>query len=190
LRELCWNELGAPRLLLCDVIQPPFAGSLFGGGQDVDLALIVRLLGAAGISCLDYSAWVFGREPMAVSAAGAEQTGVCMLSVQFAEERMVHVTARRLAGARSSLRIQVVAERGSATLELPRQVSWRSEQGRHTESLAVRYAKGRGVLKHFWHVVRGDTPPAADLKDAYRVFTWLRAAREKWVECRPTPLAD
>jgi predicted dehydrogenase len=189
LLELCQTEIGPARFLLCDEIRPSSRAQRPYSAACPDPDSIWRTLGDSGISCLDYGAWLLGDAPTAVSATGLGQEGIGMLIFQFGAERAIHMIGRRLPAARPALRLQVIGEQASATVKWRGLVSWTSRTGTHWQRLTRQRPRAELLLEHFWRVVREGETPVAGLPEAYRIFTWLRAAADSWVESRPVSLA-
>jgi predicted dehydrogenase len=195
LGSLFESELGAPRLLLCEVVRSEKVPLAFRIARMPDLGPVGGLLGGAGIALLDWCAELLGDEPLNVTARSLETIGFRSVFLEFADGRGVQIVRRSLtlpslpaAGGASSVRgwqgikhrptvrLQVQAERGSALVELPNQLSWCTQEGVKSHTLHGQRPLAQLLLVHFHEVVLGNVRPASTLADAYRVLRWLRLA--------------
>lgn len=177
LRALLESELGPARFVVCESVQPPARVSTVP-----DRRAPAALLGPRGIALVDWCLSLLGGEPVAVQASGLDTQELASLFLELADGRAVQVFRRRAPGARRSLRLEVIAERGSATVELPGQVLWTDQAGRHAHLLPKQRPVCQTLLERFFQVVREGQAPAPDLATAYQALRWLRAAGVSWAE--------
>jgi predicted dehydrogenase len=165
LAELQRERLGPVRLLLCDVARRR-PGAL-GSGL---LAWLLSLLSAA---------------PETVTAAGCDAAGLSSLTLEAAGGRALQLTAWHGPGTRPALRLHVVAERGQATLDAPRRLSWTDAAGAHALALPPGRPVEQLLLSCFHRVVVAGQPPWPSLEDVYRALGCLRAAaRSREAGCK------
>ena len=197
LRSLFETELGAPRLLLCEVVhsRPARAG---------ELSPVADLFGGAGIALLDWCAELLGGEPVNVATRSLKPIGFSSTFLEFAGGRGVQITRRHTVAhrsaakkgtvplrrggqspfSRSAVRLEVVAEHGSALVELPSEISWTTKEGFHSQTLRGQRPLAQSLLEHFREVLEGKAARAPTLEDAYRLLRWLRVAAQSLDEGR------
>ncbi len=176
LGELLAGPLGAARLVRVSAALPAGAGP--------------ALPSPALLPLLHLGATLLGEGPAGVLAADAGAAGGWGSALlDFAGGRAAQVTLWQAPpGTTGSCRVEVVAERGAATAELPDRLSWRDEAGRHL--LRLRGPSGAtAVLEQFLHALRAGQPPRPDFESACRAFAWRRAALQSLAEGRRVPTA-
>lgn len=181
LHRLFEAELGTPQLLECTVVrcgQPAHDHRT----PTVDVNPVAGLVGGSGIAMLDWCAGFLGSEPVNVTARSLEATRFSSLFLEFAGGRGVQLTHRY--GAVATVRLQVLAERGSALVKMPSRVSWITPKGFHSHTLRGQSPPAQVVLEHFRDVVQGSAAPEPTFADAYRVLRWLRVAARSREEGR------
>jgi predicted dehydrogenase len=156
LAEFQRELLGPVRLVVCD--------SASRRPQSPDSGLLAWLLS------------VLGAPPRAVTAAGNESAGLEALTLDAEGGRALQLMHRHGPGTRPALRVHVVAERGQATLEAPRRLSWTDADGTHTLTLPPGRPLAEVLLTHFYRVVTRGERPWPSLEDAHRALVCLRAA--------------
>jgi predicted dehydrogenase len=168
LAEFQRERLGPVRFLVCEA----------GGRRPVvDSGLVAWLLS------------LLGTPPRAVSAAGGESAGLSSLTLQAEGGRSLQLTSWHAPGARPGLRLHVVAERGQATLEAPRRLSWADAAGTHALALPPGRPAAEVLLAHFHRAAAHGRPPWPSLDDAYRALGCLRAAARSRAEGRRVELS-
>ncbi len=165
LRELLAERLGPARLVLAEAAQGP-----------VPLASTAGLLACAS----DLLAGAPVKFHPTVSVPG----GLTTLALEFDQERFVQITTYRAPGP-PGVRLQVVAERGTATVKLPNRLAWRDDTGRHAHTLPADRPLAHVLLDQFYQVVRAGREPDPGPELAYRLLGWMRAARDQ----APCPVA-
>jgi predicted dehydrogenase len=168
LAELRRERLGPVRLLLCDLVRRRPAAPDSGL-----VAWLLSLLGAA---------------PEAVTAAGSASAGLMSLTLEAAGGRALQLTTWHAPDARPGLRLRVVAERGQATLDAPRRLSWADAAGAHTLTLPAGRPAEEVLLTHFHRVAAEGQAPWPSLEDASRALGCLRAAARSREAGRKVPL--
>jgi predicted dehydrogenase len=126
----------------------------------------------------------FTGEPVSVLAAGREDGPLTNVFLDFGEGRAVQITRYQVPGGRGQVRLRIVAERGTASAELPGRVRWADGDGRHLQSLPVERPVVQVLLEQFYRVVREGQPPEPALDQAYRLLGWVRATRQSRAEGR------
>jgi predicted dehydrogenase len=181
------QTLGAGSALGAGLLTPPHRG------QPSETAL------------LDCCSALLPGDPVSVLATGREDDSLTTLLLEFEEHRAIQMMRypdsslnlhRRASsnkwgedesagpGSRSKVRLRVVAERGTASAELPRRVSWTDDEGRHLQTLSVDQPTVQVLLEQFYRVVREGEPPEPGLDQAYRLLHWTRAAQRSRAEGR------
>jgi len=194
LRSLFETELGAPRLLMCELVHSGQALARFNFARTPELSPVAGLVGSTGIALLDWCAGLLGGEPVNVTARSLEALGFGSLLLEFAGGRGVRLTRlpfilpsspaaegegwvrERGIADRPTVRLQAVAERGSARVELPYQISWATKTAFHSQAFRAQRPLAQLLLEHFRQVVQGSAALEPTLADAYRVLRWLRVA--------------
>jgi predicted dehydrogenase len=182
LRELLATDLGPPRLLVCDYVQPwrrtlPAAANRRDGAPDAFTAAL-----------LEWCSSLIEGLPERVVAADLGKGELQTLFLRYADERGIQLTCRPGLGLRGGVRLQVSAAHGVAGVELPNRLAWSDSRGEHTLTLRARPPVADQWLEAFWQVVRGGALPQPRVQDSYRVLGWLRAARRSAAEGREIAL--
>jgi predicted dehydrogenase len=182
LRELIATKLGPPRLLLCDWSSPA------NRDGESSARLWAGILGRVGVVLADWCATVLGSEPQTVRAVGAEEAGWGCVVLECAGRQRIQITCHTGPGVARALRLQLVAERGSAIVEVPERVCWSTAAGHYSYALAGHRPLTSRLLEHFWQVVRAGATPEPTFEEAYRARGWLRAAAASHAEGCPVSL--
>ncbi len=164
LRELLIHRLGAARLVRADWSMTPARD---GAPRDLLSSPIVLPLLAG-------CAWLLDDRPRSVWTINGEGDSFLTLVLRFGGGRLAQVTLWTAAG-RAPGRFEVVAESGTATAELPRQLRWRDADGQHGQRLPPRSVE-QSALERFILALRAGQPLRPSFEDAYQALTWLRAA--------------
>jgi predicted dehydrogenase len=180
LRSLFETDLGAPRLLLCNVASRH--APCRPRARVPEYSPLAALFGGSGIPLLDWCAGLLGDEPQNISARVLQAIGFSSLFLEFSGGRGVQLTRRP--GELPALRLEILAERGSALVDFPHRVSWATRDGLHSSALRGRPPLARLLLEHFRDVVQGRTAPQPTFDEAYRVLRWLRVADRSRDEVR------
>jgi predicted dehydrogenase len=207
LRTLFKNSLGAPQLLCCDVVR-------FGPSEHpsmLEQSPVLDLVGDTGIALLDWCAGLLGGEPLNVMARSLEKGRFSTLFLEFADRRGVQLTRRchgpEIAGmarlrrrrrtkaakpwhaAGPGIRLQILAERGSAVVELPSQLSWSTHEVFGYHASHGELSPTQLLLIYFHEVVQGKAALQPTFADAYRVLRWLRVAVRSRDQGRLLPIS-
>jgi predicted dehydrogenase len=174
LRELLIHRLGPARLVRADWCVAPMRDLL---SSPVVLPLLA--------GC----AWLLDDKPRSVWTIDGEGASFVTVVLRFAGERLAQVNLWTAAAGRAPGRFEVVAETGTATAELPRQLRWRDADGQHGQRLPPRSMEQSG-LERFILVLRAGQPPRPSFEDAYQALTWLRAAARSRAEGRRIELTE
>jgi predicted dehydrogenase len=174
LMELLASGLGEPQLVFCEhrVTVPEKNGG--AAGRSAPTA------DEAAQYMADWFRFVFGCEPLAVQSilAAPEQPGPCpgfeTLVARFDDARAAKGTVRRFlhpkwteaAQFRPPPAFQVVAQRGMAYLDMPGDVTWFDESGRHDESLELERPLGEMLSDRFYRTVIHGLKASPGLRDA------------------------
>ena len=191
LRELIATRLGPPQLLFChrrlqpDV--PPRQNS-----SDRSRSEFIELI--------DWCRYVVNREPISVTSTAYlkdADTPYRCLSLAFPEtSKCPAVTAQISCGNyirstwheavsfRPPSAMQICCERGIAFVDLPSNLVWFDDAGRHMESLDTELPVGEQLLRQFHRTVTSLIRNMSDLNDAYRAATIFSAAIESEREGR------
>jgi predicted dehydrogenase len=174
LRELLTHRLGQARLVRVDGSAAPAPGS--------DL-----LADAAVLPMLAACAWLLDDTPRSVWTFAGDRASFVTLMLRFGGERLAQVNLWTATAGRTPPRFELVAETGTATAELPRQLRWRDADGQHGQRLPPRSAE-QNALERFILALRGGQPVRPSFEDAYQALTWLRAAARSRSEGRSISL--
>ncbi len=166
LRQLLANDLGPARLLVCDLTLP-----LNGRSKDAS-----SLLGSAGTALVDWCAGLLDTAPESVLASSAAAGQFSSVLLEYGDGRAVQINRRLAPGARRSLTLRVVAERGSAKVSLPSRVAWNGADGGHLHVLPEPRPLVETLLEQFHDQVTRGQAPTPGLDEAHRALGWLRAA--------------
>jgi len=186
LRELLQTELGPARLVTCDYL------SACSRKADQPSVLLpeLGLLGTAGVRLLDWGLSMLGSSPVSVLAREKASCGVASVLLELADGQAFHILRRlvRLSEAtplRSTVQLQVVAERGVATVRLPDQVCWTSSTGTYQHHDFRKKPGGKDLpLQLFHQAITTGQPPEPGFHDAHRILGWLRLAARSQAEGR------
>lgn len=162
LRELLTHRLGQARLVRADWSMAPHAG-----GDLLDNPTVLPLLAAC--------AWLLDDVPRSVWTLDGDRASFVTLMLRFGCDRLAQVNLWTAAAGRTLPRFEVVAEAGTATAALPRQLRWRDADGQHAQRLPPRPTE-LSSLERFILALRADQPLRPSFEDAYQALTWLRAA--------------
>ncbi len=184
LRELLETQLGTPRLLLCEAVHTRKDPARFRFARTPPLTPVSTVVGGDDIALLDWCAWLLGSEPLNVTARSLKPSGFSSLFLEFAGGRGVQLTRRRGVAQRPAVRLEIVAERGTASVDLPYEVSWTTKDGFHSQTFRGRRPLAELLLERFRDVVQGNATLEPTLEDAYRVLRWLRVAARSQDEGR------
>jgi predicted dehydrogenase len=113
--------------------------------------------------------------PHSAWAIGDEASSFVTLVLEFGGQRRAQISLWTATAGRTPGRFEVVAESGTATAELPRQLRWRNADGQMAQRLPIRSAEERG-LEGFLLALRSGQPMRPSFEEAYQALTWLRAA--------------
>jgi predicted dehydrogenase len=205
LKELIATKLGQPRLLFCHrrvavgekPIKPDTPKDQGFGTSDL-------------VELVDWCRYVVGREPTSVLgmmhsvSTESDDEDYRMMSLDFAtpgQHAGKGVVAQISSGYympqgweeavafRPPPALQVACERGIAFIDLPAQVLWFDNAGRHQESLDSERSVGELLLSHFHRSVTSLVRNPAGLEDAYRALVVVLAARRSHEEGRRITLS-
>jgi predicted dehydrogenase len=179
LRELLIHRLGQARLVRADwSVMPPRDGT----ARDL-------LSSPAVLPLLAGCAWLLDDRPRSVWTIDGQGTSLVTLVLRFGSERLAQVTLWTAAEGRGPGRFEVAAEAGTVVAELPRQLRWRDSDGQHGQRLPRRSIEQSG-LERFILTLRAGQPVRPSFEDAYRAWTWLRAAVRSRAEGRRIELHE
>lgn len=190
LKELMATRLGAPRLMFGHV-RKPVSGADHAQRK---LSLAAREL----VELIDWCRYLVGRDPTSVLGIrhGAEACDYEMLSLDFsaAGQPGTGPMAQISCGGylrsdwpeaisfRPPAELQVSCENGAAFMDLPNNLIWFDEVGRHRESLDSERPVGEQLLTHFHRAVTSLVRKTDEFDDVWKAMTVLQAARESFRE--------
>ncbi|HEY7311898.1 MAG TPA: hypothetical protein VH643_21215 [Gemmataceae bacterium] len=178
LRELLIHRLGPARLVRADwSVTPPRSGP----ARDL-------LSNPVVLPLLAGCAWLLDDRPRSVWTIDGEGASFVTMVLRFGGERLGQVNLWT-AAARAPGRFEVVAEAGTVTAELPRQLRWRDDDGQHSQRLPPRSIEQSG-LERFLLSLRAGQPLRPNFEDAFQALTWLRAAVRSREEGRRIELKE
>jgi predicted dehydrogenase len=172
LREILDTRLGPCRLLFGEVIdpEPQHTGD--------------RPEPSGETSLLDCCSGLIAGEPVAVQALGLAGAGLTSFLLEFEDGRAIHLSRYRVPRPRGGMRLQVVAERGTATVEFPHRLHWTDADGSHSHTTHLDRPLSQLLLEHFYDVARAGQAPQPSLEEAGRLLGWVRAAARSRAEGR------
>lgn len=191
LRELIATRLGPPQLLFC---HRRIQTDVHSRQSPSDRAR------TEFIELIDWCRYVVNREPISVTStsygADPENRYRC-LSLAFPENsKGPAVTAQISCGSyirsnwheavsfRPPSAMQICCERGIAFLDLPTNLVWFDDAGRHMESLETELPVSEQLLRQFHRTVTSLVRNMSDLNDAYRAAAIFAAALQSEAEGR------
>jgi predicted dehydrogenase len=130
---------------------------------------------AAGLALIDCCQSFFDRPPVAVRGFGEPTAGHGGWLLDF-DGPVAHV-ATWPGGRRTTVRLRLIGDTGSAEAVLPRRVRWQVGRSRHRLELPPGPPLVRRALEQFHAALTAGKPPTPGLDDAYQALTRLRAAR-------------
>jgi predicted dehydrogenase len=169
LRELLTHRLGQARLVRAECSAAPNPPPT-GGDEGGDL-----LGNAAVLPLLAACAWLLDDVPRSVWTLDGDSAAFVTLMLRFGCDRLAQVNLWAAPAGRTPPRFEVVAEAGTATAQLPRQLRWRDADGQHAQRLPPRSAE-QSSLERFILALRAGQPLRPSFEDVYQAITWLRAA--------------
>jgi predicted dehydrogenase len=182
LARLFETSLGPARRMLCHFGQPLLAGGGRASG-----------LGSAHLAAVDWCVGLMGTDPIRVLLTADEAAAFSNLLLDFPDGRAAQITCWRSSGklppGERTPRLRIIAERGSALVELPGRLEWTDAEGSHTHTVG-RWQPARAQLERFFDALIQGHPPRSSLDDAHRALGWLRAAIASRAEGRPRFLTD
>ena len=186
LKELIATRLGAPRLVFCHrrAQQPEPAHR--GENDNSAHCDLVELV--------DWCRYVVDREPASVTSTCCDASQISdyqSMTLQFPElDGKPAVTAQISSGSyiraswheavsfRPPSAMQVCCERGVAFIDLPANLVWFDEAGRHLESLETELPVGEQLLSQFHRSVTSLLRNISELDDVYRASAIVAAAKK------------
>jgi predicted dehydrogenase len=190
LRELFETELGAPRLLVCDVRRSVSKSSRPKTAPASGSTFVADLFGGEGIPLLDWCAGLLGAEPVRVTAHALPSSGFSSVFLEFPGARGVQLIRRSGITEKRTVRLEALGERGLALVEWPHHVSWSTPQGSYSHVLRGQRPLTQLLLEHFRDAAQGGRPLEPSLRSAYRVLRWLRLAARSHEEGRLLPITS
>ncbi len=204
LKELIATRLGQPRLVFCHSRIPEPEPGCQSTSDPTNRELV---------ELVDWCRYVVDREPESVVSTGQHfgedplgedairKTDYRSLSLQFAgTDDSPPVTAQISCGSyipskwheaisfRPPSALQIRCQRGVAFIDLPSNLVWFDDAGRHLESLETELPVGEQLLTQFHRSVTSLVRKMSDLNDAYRAASILAAAQQSEDEGRRIPL--
>jgi hypothetical protein len=155
----------------------------------------------------DWLRFVFARDPTSTRSLGeykighGPSRGFETLIAEFGDSAVGQATVRRFlqprwteaAEFRRPPGFQVVAEHGMASLEMPGEITWFDESGRHDESLEMDRPLGELLADRFYRIIvhgLNPSPGLADMEWARRMVLDARQPRGQQHENPATGTPD
>jgi predicted dehydrogenase len=187
LLQLFNAELGPPRFLLCDVRRSGWPAGRAEPAGAPEPPSIAGLFGGNGIALLDWCTSLLRAEPIGVTASSLRSSGFSSVFLEFFGGRGVQLLCRKALASKPIARLEALAERGSAVVEWPHQVSWSTQQGSYSHALRGGRPLTQALLERFREAVQNGRRMEPNLDDAYRLLRWLRLAARSQSERRSLP---
>lgn len=166
LHELLANQLGPARLVLCESHGPT-------PPHDAGAAALV-----------DWCTSLLAGVPAGVRADRVDAAGFASVLFDYADGRAVRLTRYAVPTPERTVRVEVVAEGGTAVAVLPNQLRWSAADGRYTHTPRGPLSAAAVLLERFYLAVREGGPATPGLEEADRALRLLRAAEQSWAEGR------
>jgi len=202
LKELIATRLGTPRLLFCH--QRSAANAPPNDATVYPFSKLSHSTFAQLIAQVDWCRYIVDREPTAVTGVvhraspDRDSDDYLMMSLDFSPRgeagagtiaqiscgRYVPADWHEAIAYRPLAALQVSCEKGIAFVDLPANLVWFDEAGRHQESLESERPVGERLLTHFFRSVTSLVRKTSDLEDAYRALCVVQAARRSHAEGR------
>jgi predicted dehydrogenase len=189
LMELLSSGLGSPQLAFCE--QHVFESVKSAIRHEPEHNYILLHLA-------DWLRFVFSQDPTTSQSAGGcfstgPSRGFETLIARFGNACVGQATVLRYlqpqwteaARFQRSACFQVVAEHGMAFLDMPGQITWFDQSGRHDESLDMDRPIGEMLNDRFYRIVRHGLNPSPGLDDAVWARRMILQARDSQVENVP-----
>jgi predicted dehydrogenase len=175
LQELLAGGLGKPRLVIGSHARPArCSGDTREASPSSDCLL-------AGLPLLLGRCTALLGQPRRVLAAATPAAMLTTVLLEYNDGRAAQLALARTSAARPSWRLQVFAERGTATME-PGQLSWCTPAGTLTQALPRQRSTARRLLTAFHKAVVAGHPPQPTCADAGRLLEWQRLAQRSLAE--------
>lgn len=192
LMELLASGLGSPQLAFCahQVLLSDKADSSAARHELESNDLMLQMA--------DWLRFVFSRDPTSTRSLGeyklshGPSRGFETLIAEFGESGVGQATVRRFmqprwteaADFRRPASFQVVAEHGMASLEMPGEITWFDESGRHDESLEMDRPLGEMLADRFYRIIVHGLNPSPGLADMEWARSMLLQARQAQAQAR------
>jgi predicted dehydrogenase len=163
LRELLHRSLGPARIVLCQRISARPTSALSGG-----------LTTSQCHELVDACSLLLEGEPHSQHSNFNASAACTSLMLEWRTGQVLQIIDCVGPVASTTVRLQVVAERGIAQLEFPRRLSWTDATGRHVLLLRRHRPAAEQLLERFYEGVTSKQPLQPTLEDAYRTWQWLR----------------
>ena len=204
LKELIATRLGPPRILFCHkrlVVPSPNAADQRAWRNSPAQRDLIELV--------DWCRYIVGQEPtsvLGVSHGGCTPTDTeeyQMMSLDFSpldspgSGPLAQISCGQYFPAswseavafRPPAALQVRCEHGIAFIDLPSNLIWFDEAGRHQESLESERPVGEQLLSQFHRAVTSLVRRTSDLEDAYRALAVVLSARTSCQQSRRVMLS-
>lgn len=199
LKELLATRLGTPRLLFCHHRLPISERPNHSPGSRGQRTLFQEL-----VELVDWCRYVVGKEPRFVTgtchnpALGVPGRDYQMMSLDFSDGdepgtgavaqiscgRYFPAAWREAITYRPLAALQVSCDNGVAFIDLPSQVVWFDDAGRHQESLESERPIGEQLLIQFHRSVTALVRKTTDLEDACRALRVVKESARSYHEGR------
>jgi predicted dehydrogenase len=189
LMELLASGLGSPQLAFCE--QHVFETDKSAIRQESEGNNVM-------LNLADWLRFVFSQDPTASQLTGGcfstgPSRGFETLIARFSNSCVGQATVLRFlqpqwtdaARFRRSASFQVVAEHGMAFLDMPGQITWFDQSGRHEESLDMDRPIGELLNDRFYRIFRHGLSPSPGLSDAVWARRMILEARDTHTEGMP-----
>jgi predicted dehydrogenase len=170
-RQLLANDLGPARLVLGDVSQRRSRAR-----PDLRPAQPASILGSGGPALIDCCLSLIDGPVQSVLATQAQKAGLTTILLELTGGRAVQIVRRQSKAAGARVHLEIVAERGRATIDFPAAVRWINAEGAQRLRLRKPPPLVRVLLERFHEAVSAGQSPRPNLEDADMALTCLRAA--------------
>ena len=192
LKELMATRLGPPNLLFCH-LRKGYLRPRDPSERDMTVARLHRDL----LELVDWCRYVVGGNPSSVvglqnQCGSSTAVNYRMMNLDFSKDgefgvgpvaqisvgRYLPADWQEAIGFRNPAGLQVNCVNGIAFIDLPSNIVWFDEAGRHIESLETERPVGEQMLSSFHRAVTSLVRKTSDLDDAYRALMIVQQSEE------------
>jgi predicted dehydrogenase len=198
LMELLASGLGSPQLGFCS------RHVMLSGKADSPVTRAESEASDVILHMADWLRFVFSSDPTSTRSLGeyklshGPSRGFETLVAEFGDAGVGQATVRRIvqpqwneaASFHRPASFEVVAEHGMAFLEMPGEITWFDQSGRHDESLEMDRPLGEMLADRFYRIIAHGLNPSPGLCDMVWARSMVVSARQRGDQGQATSLQD